>query len=281
MTFALYAALKEKLIYPELYDTLLTSNQSMAVWELGTTDAPQVQVNRIYDHGSVTAVDCSTSISASDISAGPVTFSFDTFQETVPVCYDSKVGANAGGTMEQAILTSLLAAAAEKMESLIVDGGTNFNGLDDLVVAGQTFAAGATASTADLSKALRLTKGRGRKVFMAAGDTYDKIESVLKTEASLSYQDLANGTFNTISYRNVPVIINDNMTAGDVYCVTLGGDGVSVVFNESPNRKIGGVFDLINIPMPVDSINEYIRVIFRATQVLGNPQALTKITSFD
>jgi hypothetical protein len=281
MSFSLYASLKEKLIYPQLFDTIQTSNQTLAVWDLATTDAPYVQVNRLYAYPDVQAVDCSTTITASDISAGPVTFNFDTFETTVPVCWDSKVGANAGGTMEQGIMLALLRAASEKMESLIIDGGTNFNGLDDLLVSGQTFAAGSTASTADLSKALRYTKGQGRQVFIAGGAAYDKIESVLKDEATLSYQDLAGGTFNTIAYRGVPVVINENMTAGDVYCATLGGDGVRVVLNEDAGRKIGGIFDLVNIPMGLSSINEYIRVLFRATQVLGNPQALTKISSFD
>jgi hypothetical protein len=281
MTFANYASLKEKLVYPELVDTLQTSNATMAIWDMAVSSDPQIQVNRILAYPTVGAVDCSTSISASDISAGPVTFSFDTFETTVPMCWDVQAGANAGGTAEAGLLKAVLRAAAEKVESLIIDGGTNFNGLDDLVVAGQTFNAAATASTADLSKALRLTKGAGQKVFIASGDTYDKIESVLKAESTLSYMDLAGGTFNTIAYRGVPVVINDNMTAGDVYCATLGGEGVSVVFNESGERKIGGVFDMLDLGWQVSSINRYYRLIFRATQVLHNPQALTKIASFD
>jgi hypothetical protein len=282
MTFANYASLKEKLIYPELVDTLQSSNQTMAIWDMGTTNAPYIQVNRITTYPTVGAVDCSSSISASDISAAPVTFNFDTFQTTVPLCWDVKAGANAGGTAQAGILKAMLRAASEEVESLIIDGGTNFNGLDDLIVAGQTFSAASSAagSVMDLSKAIRLTKGAGQKVFVANGATYDAVESVLRDASLASYQDLAGGLFNTISYRGIPVVINDNMTNGDVYLATLGGEGVSVVFEEVAGAKIGGVFDLINIPMALGSINEYYRVLFRATQVLHNPQALTKITGF-
>lgn len=282
MSFANYASLKEKLIYPEVYDTLKTSNQSMAVADLQTTAAPQVQVNRILAYPTVGAVDCSTSITASDISAAPVTFSFDTFEVSVPVCWDVKAGANEGGTAEATVLTAMLRGVSEKMESLIIDGGTNFGGLDDLIVAGQTFtAAGSAANLGDLSKAIRLCKGAGPKVFVASGNTYDKLEATLKDASTLSYTDLAGGVFNTISYRGIPVVINDNMTDGDVYLQTVGGDGVSVVFNETAGAKIGGVFDLINIPMALGSINEYKRILFRATHVLRNPQALVKIVQFN
>ena len=281
MALAQYASLKEKLIYQALVDTLQTSNQTMALWALGTTPKPQVQVNRIVTYPTVGAVDCSTSITASNLSAAPVIFDFDTFESSVPMCWDVKASANEGGTAEEAVLTSLLRAAAEKMESLIIDGGTNFNGLDDLVVAGQTFtAAASSANLSDLSKAMRLTKGAGQRVFVASGPTYDLIETTLKDSSVLSYQDLAGGAFNTISYRGVPVVINDNMTEGDVYLATLGGEGVQVVFAESPGAKVGGVFDIVNIPMALGSINEYTRILFRATQVLANPQALTKIIHF-
>jgi hypothetical protein len=281
-TFTEYASLKDKLIYPKLIDTLLTNNQTMAVWDMQTTKAPYVQVNRMLSRPTVNAVNCSTVITASDISAAPVNFSFDTFEATVPMCWDVEAGANEDGTVTDALLGALLSAVSEKVESLIIDGGTNFNGLDDLIVGAQSFAAGATASTADLSKALRLNKGRGRKVFIAAGDTYDKIESVLKAESTLSYAELAGGTFNTIAYRGVPVLINDNMTAGEVYCATLGGEeGLSVVFNETGKAKIGGVFDYKYMDQTLASINAHHRVLFRATQVLGSPQALSRITSFD
>jgi hypothetical protein len=282
MTFALYGALREKMVYNELVNVLQTSNQTAGVWDLTTTDAPYIQVNRLLELPTVGAVDCNTSITASDISAAPVTFSFDTFQTTIPLCYDVKAGANANGEAEKGILMAGLASAFNSLESLIVDGGTNFNGLDDLVVAGQTFAIGVsgTADVADLSKAIRITKGAGQKVFVANGATYDKVEKVLKDASLVSYQELAGTTFNTIAYRGIPVVINDNMTDGDVYLATLGGEGVSVVFNEIPGAKVGGVFDLIKIPMALGSINEYYRVIFRATQILMNPQSLTKVTGF-
>lgn len=281
MTFSNYASLRDKLIYPELVDTLQTSNQTMAIWNMGVTPAPYVQVNRMLAYPTVGAVDCSTVISASDISGAAVTFNFDTFETTVPFCWDVQAGANAGDAAKMGLLKGMLRAASEKVESLIIDGGTNFNGLDDLIVAGQTFAAASTASTSDLSKALRLTKGAGQKVFVANGTTYDKIESVLKAESTLRYEQLADGTFDTISYRGVPVVINDEMTNGDVYCATLGGEGVEVLFNESGENKIGGVFDFLDLGYQVSSINRYYRLIFRATQILHNPQALTKITSFD
>lgn len=281
MTYANYASLKEKLIYPELVDTIQSSNQTLAIWDLATTGRPSIQVNRIVSYPTVGAVDCTSVITASDMSAAPVTFSFDTFETTVPMCWDVKASANEGGTAEAGLLKALLRAASEKTEALIIDGGTNFNGLDDLVVAGQTFtAAGSAANLGDLSKAIRLTKGAGQKVFVANGATYDKIEKVLKDNSTLSYQDLAGGLFNTISYRGIPVVINDNMTDGDVYLAVVGGEGVSVVFAESAGAKVGGVFDIIAIPMALGSINEYTRVIFRATQVLHNPQSLTKISQF-
>lgn len=281
MSFANYASLKEKLIYPELVDTLQSSNQTMAIWDLATTARPYIQVNRLLAYPTVGAVDCSTSITPSDMSGAPVTFNFDTFETTVPICWDVKAGANEAGTAEAGLLKAVLRAAAEKVESLIIDGGTNFGGLDDLVVAGQTFAiAGAHGALGDLSKAIRYTKGAGQKVFVASGATYDVMEGVLQAASNLQYQELAGGTFNTISYRGIPVVINDNMTAGDVYLATLGGEGVNVVFNESNEAKIGGVFDLLDLGWQVSSINKYYRLIFRATQVLHNPQALTKVTGF-
>lgn len=281
MTLANFQSLKEKLIYPQLYDTLQTSNQTMATWDMATTSRPQVQVNRILAYPTVGAVDNTTVITASSISAAPVTFSFDTFETSIPVSWDVKASANEDGTADEANLTCLLRAAADKMESLIIDGGTNFKGLDGLVAGTQTYTAALSAANlADLSKAIRMTKGAGQRVFVASGTTYDRIESVLKDNSTLSYQDLAGGVFNTISYRGIPVVINDNMTTGDVYLATLGGEGLSVVFNETAGAKIGGVFDLISIPMAVGSINEYYRVIFRATQVLRNIQALTKIEKF-
>jgi hypothetical protein len=282
MSYSQYASLKEKLIYPELVDTLKSSNQTMAIWDLGVSARPQIQVNRIYAYPTVGAVDCTTSITASDISAGPVLFSYDTFETSVPMCWDTKATANEGGSAEAGVLKAMLRAAMEKMEGLIIDGGTNFNGLDDLIVAGQSNAkAGAKGALGDISKALRLCKSDGQKVIIANGATYDIVEQVLKDNSVLNYSQLADSTFNTIQYRGVPVVINDNMTDGDVYVAALGGtDGISVVFGESAGAKIGGVFDLINIPMALGSINEYYRILFRATQVIHNPQALSRVTAF-
>ena len=279
MTFSQYAALKNKLIYPELYDTLKTGNQTMAVWDMGTTDAPSIQVNRMVDYGTVSEVDCTTVISASDISISAAEFQFQTFQETLPLCYDVKNGANAGGSAEQALLMAGMRAASEKFEDLIIDGSSSlkFKGLDQLVEI--SFAkAGANLALGDLSKAIRLNKGVGPKAFITDGATYDKIEGVLQSNSTLGYQDLFGGAFNTISYRNIPVVVNDAVTAGEIYLATLGGDGVSVVLNESADRKIGGIFGVQQIPVSLSSINEYVRFIWRATQVLGNPQALVKIT---
>ena len=280
MTFAQYAALKNKLIYPELYDTLKTGNQTMAVWDLGTSDSPSIQVNRLNDYGTVSEVDCTTSISATDIGISAANFEFQTFQETLPLCYDVKTGANAGGSAEQALLMAGMRAASEKFEDLIIDGSASgkFKGLDQLVEI--SFAkAGASLALGDLSKAIRLNKGVGPKAFVTDGATYDKIEGVLQSNSTLGYQDLFGGAFNTISYRNIPVLVNDAVTAGEIYLATLGGaDGVSVVLNESSDRKIGGIFGVQQIGPQLTSINEYVRFIWRATQVLGNPQALVKIT---
>jgi hypothetical protein len=179
-------------------------------------------------------------------------------------------------------------AASEKFEDLIIDGSASgkFKGLDQLITTcpvGQTFSVASTGGVGalgDLSKAIRLNRGKGQKAFITDGATYDKIEGVLQSNSTLGYQDLFGGAFNTISYRGVPVVVNDAITSGNVYLATLGGDGVDVVFNESAERKVGGVFDYIEIPQGLSSINEYRRFIWRATQVLKNPLSLVKISNF-
>jgi len=281
MSFENYASLKEKLIYPELYSIIQSQNETLGIWDLTTTDAPSIQVNRLFALPTVSAVDCDTVITATDLSGGPVTYNFDTFQETVPLCWKTKVGANGGGTAEAMILSTMLEAAVQKMEALIIDGGTNFNGLQDLVVGSQTFAkAGAAGGIEDLDKAIRITKGGPNKVFVSNGATQGVVLSKMRAASVVNYSQLGDSTFNTLNYRGTPFVVNENLAAGEVFLATLGGNGVSVVFNEDSGRKLGGIFDVINIPMALASINEYYRVLFQATQVLRSTQALSKITGF-
>lgn len=279
MQFATAAALKQKLIYPKIYDPLLTGNQTVGVWSFSSTDAPSVQVNRIYSTGTASAVDCSTVISATDVSAGPVNFAFSTYQATYPLCYEVKVGANAGGTQEELIVQGAMKTVGEHLEANIAVGdGANFLGLDDLVT--NSFAVSVSGgATEDIWRLFDEVKAKGPNMAMICTEaTRRKLVSIVKNDAFTGYETLNNLWHGTPTVNGVPVLANSNLAAGHVYLTQIGGEGVEVVFNELSGAKLGGLFDWINIPQSATSINEYYRAIYRATQVLRNPKAMARLT---
>jgi hypothetical protein len=279
MQFNTAAALKQKLIYPKVYDPLLTGNQTVGVWSFGSTDAPQVQVNRLYSVGTVSPVDCSTVISTTDVSAAGVTFDFSTYQATYPLCYNVKAGANAGGTQEELIMSAAMKAASEQLEILIAVGdGGNFLGLDDLVET--SFAASVSGGAIeDIWQLFDSVKASGPNMVMVATEaTRRKLVSIVKNDAFTGYDQLNNMWNGTPTVNGVPVIANSNVAAGHIYLAQLGGDGLDVVFNEVAGAKIGGLFDWQYIAPSATTINEHYRVIYRATQVLRNPKALARVT---
>jgi hypothetical protein len=234
-------------LFAGIYDNLMKNDgfTSILVANAGLTDKPQLKWNRLLVNPAAVVADCSTTLSSTAISAGPVTADAFTLVRQFDVC---SIGAGLYSSITDTVADELqgaIKAISEKLanDAIQGDGSATMASLESYTT--NSFAiAGASLDLADIDKLKDEVLTAGRKVMVGHPAAIRALRREIRENSQgNSFVELAGRQFS--AYDGIPFVASQFVDSGKIHMVDLD-EGYQVFFGNTydPTLNIAGVFAL-------------------------------------
>lgn len=265
---------------------ILTANETIAYYDVLLTDRYSVRVNREADIGSGQMVECGDTIISQPNATSRVDFLLRHAIRQFEVCEDVQ---NLASSFENQLALDTRLAAKGLMQNIIapqlIAGDNvppNLAGWDTLIATGMTTGLiGTDVGLEDLDALWQRVLVKSAKMaWVANAATIRTLLKVIRTEAEITYMELAGTTFRVPAYLGYPILRNDNCQNGDLYLANMSWDDEGLglfLANKEGASTFDAMFDLQFVGIKHDGIEHIYRLGGYFAQALRSPLALGKI----
>jgi hypothetical protein len=261
-------------------DTLLKTDEVTAaiLANAAITDRPNVKFNRLLAVPTPVYANCDTSFSNQQISGSPVTVDLLTMAVQYNVC---DIGQNLFSSFTDT-LASETEGALKGLSQKILEGITGSGngssaiiGIDSAATQTMTCAVSGAIDVGDLDAMIDLCKTKDESTFFAGSPAVvRKVLAELRSESTLSYQELAGTTMRVPSYMGYPVLKAEGFAAGKLFLVSKAG--YQVWLGSSPEMNVGGIFHMQNLGESQTKLEKLFRIYTHIAAANVNPLGLVE-----
>ena len=265
---------------------LLTANETIAYYDIRLTDRYSIRVNREADIGNGQMVQCGDTIISQPNATERVDFPVRHALRQFEVCEDVQ---NLASTFQDQVALDTVLASKGLMQNVVAPqliNGTGiapyFNGWESLIApAMATGLIGASFALEDLDALWQRVLVKSEKMaWVGNAATMRTVITQIRTDAELTYMDLAGTTFRVPAYLGYPILRNDNVPDGHLYLANMDWDAEGLglfLANKEGASTFDSLFQLQFVGIKHDGIEHIYRIGGYFAQALMSPLALGRI----